>query len=135
MFIEVAKLDEIAPGGMKSVEANGKEIVLCNYEGKIYAIGRRCGHMNAPLDMGTLEGYILTCPMHHSQFDITTGEALSEPVPAELGDEILPERMVKYLQYIGTLMSHVRTCGVKTYQVEVHGESISVAVEEDDSCI
>ncbi len=135
MFVEVAKLDEIAPGGMKPVEAMGKEIVLCNYEERIYAINRRCGHMNAPLDMGTLEGYILTCPMHHSQFDITTGEALSKPVPAEFGDEIPPERFLKYLQYIGMLMEHVRTCDIKSYPVEIDGDSIRVDVEEDGSCI
>ncbi len=135
MFAEVAKMDEIAPGGMKAVEARGKEIVLCNYEGKIYAINRRCGHTNAPLDMGTLEGYILTCPMHHSQFDITTGEVLSGPVPADLGNEVLPERSLKRLQHIGMLMSHIRTCNIRSYPVETDGDSIKVDVEEDGSCI
>ena len=130
MFIEVGKMDEIARGGMKAVEANGKEIVLCNYYGKIYAIDRRCGHMNAPLEMGTLEGYILTCPMHHSQFDITTGEALSGPVPADFGNEILPENLGKYLQNLNMLMSHIKTCDVKIYPVNIEGNSIKVEVQD-----
>ncbi len=129
MFIEVAKMDEIAPGGMKAIEANGKEIVLCNYDGKIYAIGRRCGHMNAPLDVGTLEGYILTCPMHHSQFDITTGEALSGPVPADLGDEPVPEAIMKFFQYISMLQTKIKTCDIETYPVKVEENSIKIEAD------
>jgi nitrite reductase/ring-hydroxylating ferredoxin subunit len=129
MYVEVTKIDNIVSGGMKAYEVQGKEIVLCNYDGKIYAISRRCGHMNAPLEMGTLEGYILTCPMHHVRFDITSGEALSSPVPTNLGDEAIPESIRKYLQYVGMLMSHIKTCDIKTYSVKIDGESIKVEVE------
>jgi nitrite reductase/ring-hydroxylating ferredoxin subunit len=128
MLVEAAKLNEIVPGGLKAVELSGEEIVLCNYEGKIYAISRRCGHMNAPLDLGALEGYILTCPMHHAQFDITTGEALSGPVPPNLGDEVIPEGIGKYMQYVGMLMSHIKTCNIKTYPVKIDKDLIKVEV-------
>jgi len=126
MLIEVAKTDELIPGGLKAVEVNGEEIVLCNNEGKIYAIGRRCGHMNAPLDLGALEGYILTCPMHHAQFDITTGEALSGPVPPSLENEVIPASLGKYLQYISMLMSHIKTCNIKTYPVKIEKNLIKL---------
>ena len=126
MLIEVAKLDEIFPGGLKAIEVQGEEIVLCNDEGNIYAVGRRCGHINAPLELGTLEGYILTCPMHQVQFDITTGEALSGPVPAGLGSEAIPEGLGKYLQHIGMLMSNIKTCNIKTYPVKIEKNSIKV---------
>lgn len=128
MYVEVAKTDEIGPGGMKAVEANGKEIVLCNYDGKIYAVSRRCGHMNAPLEMGTLEGYILTCPMHYSQFDIRTGEALSGPVPHDFGKEPVPEGIQKFFEYIGTLMSKIKTYDIETYPVKIEKDSIMVEV-------
>ena len=82
MLLEVAKASEIAPGGMKFVKAGDREIVVCNCDGHYYAVDRRCGHMNGPLEMGALDGTILTCPMHHVQFDVTTGQALSQPVPA-----------------------------------------------------
>ena len=126
MLIEVAKLSEIAPGGMKAVEVKGEEIVLCNDQGKVYAIGRRCGHMSVPLDLGSLEGYIVTCPMHHAQFDITTGEALSGPVPASPGNESIPEGLGKYLQYIGMLMSNIKTCSIKTYPVKIEKDLIKI---------
>ena len=73
MLVEVAKAGEIAPGGMKFVKAGEREIVVCNCDGRYYAVDRRCGHMNGPLEMGALDGTIVTCPMHHVQFDVTTG--------------------------------------------------------------
>jgi nitrite reductase/ring-hydroxylating ferredoxin subunit len=128
MLVEVGKTDDIAAGGIKAVEVNGEEIVLCNDHGQIYAVSRRCGHMSAPLDLGTLEGYILTCPMHHAQFDITSGEALSGPVPLNLGHEPIPEGIGQFFQHTGMLMSHIRTCDLKRYMVKIEGNSIKVEV-------
>ena len=48
-FVRAIRTDEIAPGGMKAVDLEGKEIVVCNCGGTYYAFERRCGHMNAPL--------------------------------------------------------------------------------------
>ena len=128
MLVEVAKMDEIAAGGLKAVEANGEEIVLCNDGGTIYAVSRRCGHMNAPLDLGTLEGYILTCPFHHAQFDVASGEALSGPVPPGLGDEPVPEALGRFLKFAAMLMSHIKTCDIKSYPVKIDGDRIKVEV-------
>lgn len=102
---------------MKAVEIEGHEIVICNADGKFYAIKRRCGHMNAPLDLGTLDGTILTCAMHCAQFDITTGEALSGPVPVDLSKEKVSSRVGKYFQDIGMIMKDVRTHNIQTYLI------------------
>lgn len=80
MFKDIAGVDEILPGGMKAYEVGGTDIVLCNDSGRFYAFQRRCGHMNAPLDMGTANGYVITCPLHSVQFDAGTGMALSPPL-------------------------------------------------------
>jgi nitrite reductase/ring-hydroxylating ferredoxin subunit len=79
MFKETFKLSDIAFGGMKAAKIEGREIVVCNYDGKFFAVDNRCPHMNGSLEAGTLDGYILTCPVHYAQFDITTGEVLSGP--------------------------------------------------------
>jgi nitrite reductase/ring-hydroxylating ferredoxin subunit len=81
MFKTAAKLNDILPGGLISINIDGKEITLCNLDGKIYAIQRRCTHANASFELGSLNGYIITCPLHHAQFDIKNGERLSGPVP------------------------------------------------------
>jgi nitrite reductase/ring-hydroxylating ferredoxin subunit len=127
-FIQAIKTDEVAPGGMKAVVVNGLEIVVCNCGGNFYAIDRRCGHMNAPLEMGTLEGTILTCAMHCAQFDVITGESVSGPVPPYLGGEVAPPRLGAYLRNVGMLMEHVRTESIGVYKTTVEDGWVSVAV-------
>lgn len=128
-FIQAMRTSELAPGGMKSIELRGRELVICNCAGHFYAIDRRCGHMNAPLDLGTLDGSILTCALHCAQFDVTTGEALSGPVPPYLGTDVPPPRYVAFLTNVDKLMQHVRMESIGTYPVKVDGEWVMVALE------
>jgi nitrite reductase/ring-hydroxylating ferredoxin subunit len=128
MLLEVAKAGEIAPGGMKFVKAGDREIVVCNCDGRYFAVDRRCGHMNGPLEMGALDGTIVTCPMHHVQFDVTTGQALNHPVPVHI-DEPLPSRWAQYMGHFGHLMQHTSVCNITTFLVTVDGNAISVEVD------
>jgi nitrite reductase/ring-hydroxylating ferredoxin subunit len=95
----------------------------------LYAVGRRCGHINAPLEMGTLEGAILTCPVHRAQFDVTSAEALSGPVPPHLGNEPLPPRIGALLKNVGMLMQPVRTESIRTYEAKVESEWVCVGLK------
>jgi len=79
-FVKVAKAGEILAGAMKHVEIGETEICIANVNGTFYAIGDRCGHENARLSRGSLMGTIVTCPMHASQFDVTSGKMMSGPV-------------------------------------------------------
>lgn len=115
MFAEVAKVSDVAPGGLIAVEAGGEEIILGNCDGKIYAVSRRCGHMNASLELGTLDGYIITCPLHFAQFDMTTGEAVSLPVPRGSGVAVVPAEYSK-------------TRDIRTFPVRVQGDIIEVDI-------
>jgi nitrite reductase/ring-hydroxylating ferredoxin subunit len=128
MLVEVAKTAEIAPGGVKFVTAGMKEIVVCNCDGHYYAVDRRCGHMNGPLELGALDGTFITCPMHHVQFDVTTGQALNRPT-FEYIDEPLPTRWGQYMAYFGMLMQHTNVCNIKTFLVTTDGKNIYVEVD------
>jgi 3-phenylpropionate/trans-cinnamate dioxygenase ferredoxin subunit len=79
-FVPVAKASELSPGQMKWVAVNGERRVLANVEGTIYAISDVCGHRNAPLSRGKLDGYLIECPLHFAQFDVRTGELVNGPV-------------------------------------------------------
>jgi len=79
-FVPVAKGAELAPGQMKWVAVNGERLVLANVEGAYYAISDVCGHRNAPLSRGKLNGYLIECPLHFAQFDVRTGELVNGPV-------------------------------------------------------
>ena len=85
MWIEACKEGDLAPGGVKYVRDGDTEVAVCNVEGVHFAVGRRCGHMNAPLEQGPLDGPYLTCPLHHVQFDVRTGEALNNPIDHDYG--------------------------------------------------
>ncbi len=127
-FVRAIRTAEVAPGGMKAVELNGREVVVCNCDGTFLAIDRRCGHMNSPLEMGTLDGSIVTCAMHCAQFDVTTGEALSGPVPAYLGNETPPPRTGAFLGRVAGLMEHIRTEPIGTHRVKVESDWVLVAL-------
>jgi len=113
---------------MKAIELDGNEIIICNNEGKFYTVQRRCGHMNAPLDLGTLDGIYITCPMHYAQFDVTNGEALSGPVPANIDHEVMSPLLSKYMQNIGKLMNHVRMVSIRTFATKTKDGWVLVAL-------
>ena len=127
-FVRAIAADGIAPGGMKTVELAGSAIVVCNCGGTYYAVQRRCGHMNAPLELGTLDGTYLTCPMHCAQFDVTTGEAISGPVPSDLGHEALPPRLGVYMQNIAMLMKDVRTESMHAYGTRLEAGWVEIVL-------
>lgn len=113
---------------MKHVELDGKEIVVCNLNGKLYAMDDRCGHMNALLSMGNIStDGVVTCPFHGARFDITTGKKVKEPVltPSQQM-EPLPKTWQNYMENVGQLMSHIKTYDQETYEVQVEGNRIKI---------
>jgi nitrite reductase/ring-hydroxylating ferredoxin subunit len=129
-FVEIAQVDEIPVGKMKYVEVQGKEIVISNIGGKLYAIDDRCGHMNARLSLGNISNNgIVTCPFHGARFDATTGKKVKEPVltPSQQM-EPLPKTWQNYLEHAGQLMSYIKTYDQQLYEVVVEGDRIKIKV-------
>jgi 3-phenylpropionate/trans-cinnamate dioxygenase ferredoxin subunit len=75
-LVEVAKSTELAEGTMKEVSVQGREILLARVGDKYYAADNRCPHMSGKLSQGKLEGTIVTCPLHGSQFDLSNGQVV-----------------------------------------------------------
>ena len=76
----VATVSVLAPGTMKWVVVDRERVLIANVEGVFYALRDACGHRQAPLSKGTLEGYVIECPLHFATFDVRTGKLLSGPV-------------------------------------------------------
>lgn len=116
-FEQVASIGDIEPGATKVVTVQGREVVLARVGDGYFAVDNRCPHMGGHLGRGTLEGTVITCPLHGSQFDVTDGRALRWTslggFAAKLARLIRPPRSV-------------RTYGVKMedqrIMVEVHTE-------------
>jgi nitrite reductase/ring-hydroxylating ferredoxin subunit len=83
-FFPVAKVSDLAPGAMKFVAVERERVVLANVAGAFYALKDMCGHKNAPLSRGRLDGCIIECPLHFATFDIRTGKLVDGPVSADV---------------------------------------------------
>jgi nitrite reductase/ring-hydroxylating ferredoxin subunit len=97
-------------------------------DGKLYALCDRCSHMNAPLSMGTLNGKVVTCPMHGARFDVTTGKKVGEPMaldPSKL-PEPLPESLQKMFAHSAEIQSKIKTYDQPTYETRVDGNRVKV---------
>ena len=55
------------------------EAAVFNIGGNFCAMGAKCTHQQGPLSEGKLDGSIVTCPWHGSQFNVCTGEVLRGP--------------------------------------------------------
>lgn len=75
-FVPVARVGELENGTMKSFKAANRSILLAMVDDRYYAADNICPHMGANLSQGKLEGTLLTCPRHHSKFDLTDGRAI-----------------------------------------------------------
>ncbi len=77
---QLCEAAEVAPGGMLRVQPEGLDpILVCNVNGKIYAVDDECTHAIASLSEGRLQGNIVFCPLHGGSFDVCSGKAKSLP--------------------------------------------------------
>ena len=72
-MIEVGRSSEFQNGTMKEILVEGHEILITRVGDNYYATDNRCTHMNEKLSLGKLEGTIITCPKHGSQFELKDG--------------------------------------------------------------
>jgi nitrite reductase/ring-hydroxylating ferredoxin subunit/hemoglobin-like flavoprotein len=70
---------DIAAGACKTVDVNGTEVAVFNVNGAFVAVQNECTHAGGPLCEGTLDGSVVTCPIHRAQFDVITGAVLRKP--------------------------------------------------------
>ncbi|HKX39950.1 MAG TPA: FAD-dependent oxidoreductase, partial [Burkholderiaceae bacterium] len=70
---------DLADGGMLAGQVDGEDALLLRRGDQLYALGALCTHYHANLADGLLTGTTLHCPMHHSRFDVRSGEALCAP--------------------------------------------------------
>jgi nitrite reductase/ring-hydroxylating ferredoxin subunit len=105
-FVRACSRSEVPLGGVIFVAVDGKDLVISNVDGALYAIDNWCTHEQGNLSEGQLDGSILTCPDHGAQFDVKTGKVLVGP-DGEPPESISPQR---------------------SYRVKVEGEDVMVDV-------
>jgi 3-phenylpropionate/trans-cinnamate dioxygenase ferredoxin subunit len=113
-FIEAGQTSEFEDGTMKKVLAQGQEILLVRVGDKYYATENRCTHLGGDLSEGRLEGTVVTCPRHGSQFDLRNG------------------KVVRWLKGSGLLSAVGKALKpskpLKTYNVRIEGNAIQIEI-------
>lgn len=99
---------------MIKVTVNDSGILLARSGEEVYATDLLCPHLQADLSEGTLQGFILTFPLHHSQFDIRDGH------------------VVRWTDLSGTILKYAAKSRpprpLKCHPVRIEGDRILVAV-------
>ena len=92
MFVKLCDKNTLPVGELKAFKVKGREVFAVNLGNKIFVLDARCAHAGAPLAEGTLNGELLTCPWHYSQFNITNGMVLRGPAEKPLKTYSVEER-------------------------------------------
>lgn len=75
-FVKVCATSDVPSGTMKKFSIEGYDVLVANIDGSYFAIDNYCPHTSGDLSAGKLEGSVVTCPRHGSQFDIKDGKCI-----------------------------------------------------------
>jgi nitrite reductase/ring-hydroxylating ferredoxin subunit len=87
LFPLLAEADLAGRLGLVARIENGPEgapLAIYQVGGTVRVVDDRCPHAGASLSGGELDGQVVTCPAHGSQFDVTTGERVRGPADCSL---------------------------------------------------
>jgi len=79
-FAVTIDVTDLAPGQTRAIEAFGAQLLVCNAEGRFYAIENRCPHAMVRLDTAVLTGCILECAVHGGRLDVRDGSPQRHPI-------------------------------------------------------
>src|SRR5256886_16239654 len=78
-FVAIMDERDLVEGKLTRVDVAGIPAILLKQGESIYAIGATCTHLAGPLDEGTVEDGIVTCPWHGSRFCMYDGSVVNGP--------------------------------------------------------
>jgi len=113
-LIRIADIDELAEGAMKKYKVDTVELLIARIDSKYYAVQNKCPHFGGDLSGGKLEGTIITCPRHGSQFNLVNGNVVRWLKGAGL------------ISSIGKMVKSPRE--LITYAIKVDGHDIMVEI-------
>ncbi len=94
--MRVASASEIPVGAARVVVVLGHPVALFHLPDGFCAVSNVCLHRGGPVGEGTLDGSVVTCPMHGWEYDVRTGKNVANPaarlrtyVVRVAGDDVL----------------------------------------------
>ncbi len=75
----VGLVKDLENAPLHGVTVEGKQVLVATVGKNYFAMGNVCTHNGCRLSGGKLEGDVVRCPCHGSQFNVKTGEAVHGP--------------------------------------------------------
>lgn len=83
--VKVANVNDVPESELKKVEVGGEQVALYKIDGEVYATTNICTHEHCELDENhSINGDVVECTCHGSQFNIKTGENVLPPAAEPL---------------------------------------------------
>ncbi len=114
-YIEIPGVGDMRSGELRQADVDGHELLVARDGDRFYVADNRCPHLGGRLSKGALDGTIVTCHLHHSQFDLSDG------------------RVVRWTDWSGAVLTiaelarHPRP--LRIYEVKVEGDAVFVGPE------
>ena len=86
-YVRVIASDDLWDGEMQSCTVGGVRVLLLRFGETVRAYEDRCAHLGVPLSSGKLENGVITCAVHHYQYDARTGCGIN---PTNVALRVLP---------------------------------------------
>jgi Fe-S cluster biogenesis protein NfuA/nitrite reductase/ring-hydroxylating ferredoxin subunit len=74
-----ADLSQITVDNIFVCEVDGQSLILSRFEDTVVCYKNACAHLGMALDMGEIKDGILSCPYHHFEYHLKSGECLTVP--------------------------------------------------------
>ncbi len=78
-WIRVAEAGDVSDGDLNAYPVGDRTVAIANLDGMLYAFDDVCTHQACSLSEGDVDGTIVECACHGSQFDISSGEVVEGP--------------------------------------------------------
>jgi len=79
MLVRIGRSTDVPPGQMRVFDVAGTNVNVASAGGHLYAFDDTCTHTGCSLAKGKLDGTLVTCACHGSQFDVTSGAVRRGP--------------------------------------------------------
>ena len=78
-WVDAASIDEVAEGGITERKINNRSVLLSRQGSRVSCFDNACAHLGMPLEMGEVEGGVITCSYHGFKYLLESGECLTAP--------------------------------------------------------
>lgn len=78
-WIKVGPMGDVVEGEINSYTVGDRIVAVANVDGDLHAFDDVCTHQGCSLSEGEIDGTVVECPCHGSQFDVLTGEVVNGP--------------------------------------------------------